>query len=294
MTEQAYIIDKADLRASFDRSVTTYDAHAILQKEVGTRLLERLEFIKIQPQTVLDAGTGTGTQSLALMKKFRKARLISLDIAPLMLGHARKRKPWLAKQWFLCADVEYTPLADNSIDLIYSNLTFQWCTEYDRVFAEIQRILKPNGLFIFSTLGPDTLKELRDSWNRVDQEIHVNAFMDMHDVGDAMVRSGFQDPVVDMENFQLTYEDVYTLMRDLKAIGAHNLTRGRPQGLTGKGRMQAMLSQYECYRVDGRIPATYEVIYGHAWGRDLDKRKGSSHEVSIPLDAIRRPSGTRT
>lgn len=293
MTKSVYNVNKLALRQSFDSCAHSYDEHAVLQHEVGQRVLQRLDLIKIKPQLVLDAGTGTGKQSLALVKRYKDARIVSLDLASSMLQHARKRKPWLAKQSFVCADIEHMPLPDNSVDLLFSNLTLQWCTEYDRVFTEVDRVLKPGGLFIYSTFGPDTLKELRQSWQQVDNNIHVNAFMDMHDIGDAMMRSGFEDPVVDMETFTLTYGDVYALMRDIKGIGAHNLTHGRAHGLTGKNKMSAMVANYELFRRDKLIPATYEVIYGHAWG-NTGKRKQNEPEsdFAIPIDQIgRRPRG---
>jgi malonyl-CoA O-methyltransferase len=175
--------------------------------------------------------------------------------------------------------------------MIFSNLTLQWCNDLDRVFEGFWRILKPGGLLMFSTFGPDTLKELRACWHKIDQFTHVNAFIDMHDVGDALMRHRFSEPVMDVERLTLTYQDIRTLMQDLKMLGAHNVTAGRRQTLTGKGRIQALTRAYESYRHDGVLPASYEVVYGHAWipaNKEQDLHSG--YETRIPLSHLRGPS----
>ncbi len=144
----------------------------------------------------------------------------------------------------------------------------QWCDDLDAVFAEVRRVLKPGGLLTFTTFGPDTLMELRRAWSSVDGYVHVNQFLDMHDIGDALVRAGLAEPVLDVERYTLTYPDAIVLMRDLKAIGAHNVTAGRPaRAHRPRSRLPRMCAAYEAYRRDGRLPATYEVVYGAAWGR---------------------------
>jgi malonyl-CoA O-methyltransferase len=163
----------------------------------------------------------------------------------------------------------------------------QWCEELDKPLAEVRRVLKPGGLFAFTTLGPDTLQELRASWAAVDDDSHVNRFLDLHDVGAALVRAGFAEPVLDVERLQLTYPDTLALMRDLKAIGAQNATRGRPRGLTGRRRMEKMRASYEAFRLDARLPASFEVLYATAWGADAP-RAAASGDVLIAADSIRR------
>lgn len=284
-------LDKRLVRASFDKAAAQYDEVAVLQREVGARILERLELIKINPQRILDVGCGTGILSQALHKRYKKAHLISLDIAPRMLITARKRTTWLQKhlgrQGFICGDAEGLPVADNSVDMIISSLTLQWCGELEQVFAEFRRALKPDGLLMFTTFGPDTLKELRRSWQIADTDAgvstHVNDFIDMHDIGDALLRAGLADPVMDVENFTLTYGDAYQLMRELKSLGAHNVTRQRRHSLTGKKRLQAMVEAYEQFRHNGRLPASYEVVYGHAWST-----VNKNADVVIPLDTLQR------
>ncbi len=263
--DNPYVLSKAQLRASFERAAPVYDQVAVLQREVGARLLERLALVRLVPQVVLDVGAGTGNSTQGLARQYRKAQLIALDLAVAMLRQVRRRSPWLRGWQLVCGDVERLPLADASCDLVFSNLTLQWCQDLDSAFAEMRRVLRPGGLLLFSSLGPDTLKELRASWAAADGRTHVNAFMDMHDVGDALLRARFAEPVMDMETLTLTYADARGLMRDLKTLGAHNVTAGRAHGLTGKGRLNAMLAAYEGLRRDGVLPATYEVVYGHAW-----------------------------
>lgn len=284
--------DKRRVREAFDRAAARYDEAAVLQREVGTRLVERLELIRLQPERILDLGAGTGHCSAALAARYPKARLLSLDLAPGMLQRARSRLNWWQRRrhQYVCADAEALPLADASVDLLFSNLTLQWCADLERTFAEFRRVLRPGGLLLFSTFGPDTLKELRAAWAAVDGGAHVNEFVDMHDIGDAMLRARLADPVMDREDITLTYGEVRTLLHDLKAIGAHHVNAGRAPGMTGKGKFRRMLEAYEAYRRDGRLPATYEVLYGHAWALEAAPQTGPEGEVHIGLEQIGRRS----
>ncbi|SNR65277.1 malonyl-CoA O-methyltransferase [Methylobacillus rhizosphaerae] len=267
-----YLIDKARVRASFDRAAGSYDAAAILQREVRERMLERLELVKIAPRVILDAGCGTGHATVALGKRYADSDVISLDIAMGMLQQTLAHYPWIKRVLpmlgqkrpaALCADIEQLPLRDASVDLIWSNVAIQWCNDLDSAFAGMARVLRPEGLLMFSTFGPDTLKELRAASGG--DHVHVSRFIDMHDIGDALVRAGFSDPVLDVERFVLTYDDVMAVMRDLKAIGANNAATGRARGLLGRGFLQRLTDAYEQFRHEGKLPATYEVVYGHAW-----------------------------
>lgn len=275
------IPDKASARRSFEQAAAHYDEAAVLQREVGTRLLERLDLMRLQPQRILDLGCGTGQCIESLFGRYRKARVVALDIAQPMLRYAGCRGRWLRRPQTVCADAERLPFSDNSFDLVFSNLMLQWCTDLDAAFKELRRVLRPGGLLLFSSFGPDTLKELRASWRAVDQYAHVNTFLDMHDVGDALVRARFADPVMDVEHLTVTYPDVWQLMRELKQIGAHNVTGGRPRGLTGKQRIQKLVEAYEQFRSDGVLPASYEIVNGHAWV--------SEDTVNVSLETRRLP-----
>ena len=269
----ALAVDKRLVRRAFERAAAGYDAAAVLQNEVCRRMLARLEYIRLEPTTILDAGSGTGNAVAGLMARYPAARVIALDLAFAMAHRARARRPWWralfqrsgARLAAVCGDIEQLPLAPACAGMIWSNLALQWSNEPQRAFAELHRVLAPGGLLMFSTFGPDTLKELRDAFRSVDRYTHVHRFIDMHDLGDALIACGFADPVMDMEIVTLTYADVRELMRDLKAIGAHNVTRGRPATLTGKSQLAKVAQNYEAARRDGRLPATFEVIYGHAW-----------------------------
>jgi malonyl-CoA O-methyltransferase len=285
-------IDKHWLRRNFDRAAPHYDAAAALQQEIGQRLFERLELIKLQPEIIVDIGAGTGRQTRLLAQRFPRARTIALDLAPAMLMQARSHlswwQRWQARQRFICADAEQLPLADQSVDLLFSNVTLQWCETPESVFAEFRRVLRPDGLLLFSTFGPDTLHEMRHSWQAVDPHTHVNMFIDMHDLGDALLRTGLTDPVMDMEMIKLTYPDLRSLMMELKAIGAHNVTSGRPRGLTGPQRLRELTRAYESYRnpIDQRLPASYEVIYGHAWKTEGRPGRQIDGSISVPLSTL--------
>ena len=285
--EHSYRLDKQQARLAFERAALTYDEAAALQREIGRRLIERLQLIRLQPAVILDLGAGTGTFSKALLQRYRKADVIALDVALNMLRHTQRRGRWFRKPRCVCSDAERLPFADDSFDFIFSNLMLQWCMDLESVFTELRRVLAPGGLLMFTTLGPDTLKELRASWEAVDGYTHVNSFIDMHDVGDALMNTHWAEPVMDAERITVTYREVRTLMQDLKHLGAHNVTVGRPRGLTGKQRFQQVAGAYEQFRVDGVLPASYEVVYGHAWS-PLNKQAAAG-QIEVPLASLQRP-----
>ncbi len=264
-----FLIDKQQVRRSFSRAAKNYDAAAVLQREVCQRMLERLDYIRLQPSRVLDIGSGTGWGTRQLAAKYADAQVIALDIALGMLQLSRGQTSWwrklLSPPPAVCADVEALPFADNSVEMVWSNLALQWCNDLPATIVDLHRVLKPDGLLMFSTFGPDTLKELRRAFHGVDEHTHLNRFADMHDVGDMLSHGGFAEPVMDMEYLTLTYNDVRGVLYDLKAIGAHNATAGRGQGLMGKQAWARLVGNYEQQRREGKLPATYEVIYGHAW-----------------------------
>ena len=275
------LIDKRLARRAFEKAADTYDEAAVLQNEIGDRLMERLDYIRLQPRRILDLGAGTGMFTSALMKRYRKADVVALDIAKPMLHCVKQRAGWLRKPGCVCADSESLPFNDDSFDFIFSNLMLQWCTDLEATFVELRRVLSPGGLLMFTTFGPDTLMELRASWEAVDGYTHVNSFIDLHDVGDSLLHTKWAEPVMDSERITVTYRELRGLMQDLKHIGAHNVTSGRPRGLTGKRHLQQLVEAYEPFREDGVLPASYEVVYGHAWS-PLNKHSATvSNEVPL-------------
>ena len=274
-------IDKQQARRAFNKAATSYDAVAELQNEIGDRLIERLDYVRLQPARILDLGAGTGFFSTALLKRYRKADVVALDIAKPMLHCVKQRAGWLRKPGCVCADSESLPFNDDSFDFIFSNLMLQWCTDLEATFVELRRVLSPGGLLMFTTFGPDTLMELRASWEAVDGYTHVNSFIDLHDVGDSLLHTKWAEPVMDSERITVTYRELRGLMQDLKHIGAHNVTSGRPRGLTGKRHLQQLVEAYEPFREDGVLPASYEVVYGHAWSPLNKHSAAGSNEVPL-------------
>ncbi len=262
---------------AFDQVANIYDQWSNLQTTIAEELLERVQWLKINPQNILDIGTGTGNLAKGLSRHYEDANIYAIDIAPQMLKQAYQQIP---TQHFICADAVQLPIANASIDLLVSNLMLQWCDDIPTVFAEFSRVLKPKGAIFFSTFGPDTLRELRRSWD--DEVAHVNSFLDMHNIGDALLEANLADPVMDVDWFELTYKKAKHLLLDLKNIGSHNNAKQYRRGLLGKNKFKTMLANYEKYRnSEGLLPATYEVIYGHALSNQL-----SSTDNIIPIHQI--------
>lgn len=262
----------SQVRIAFNKASNNYEDHAFLQKEIATRLDAKLNIISSNSAVILDLGAGTGLLSQQLEKRFTDSKIIALDFAQ----NSLKNNPTPHK---ICANANHLPLADNSVDIVISSLMMQWCSDLKQLFSEIHRVLKNDGLILFSTFGPDTLKELKKSWSVVDNEAHVNTFTDMHDIGDQILGAGFASPVMEMETLTLTYQTVIDLFRDLKAIGAQSVSE-RSKSLMGKDKFKLMVEMYESYRKDGKLPATYEVIYGHAWRRPDASFKAQKIELN--------------
>jgi len=285
-----YLVDKPRVRRAFDRAAATYAQYAKLQALVREEMLARLLGLKIEPQVVVDLGCGPGAAVKVLRERYPRARVLGLDFSMGMLQEARRWRPWMRKPLWVCGDMERLPLRDASVDLLFSSLSVQWGNDLATTFAEVRRVLKPGGVFVFSSLGPDSLKELRTAWQRADesQHAHVNMFYDMHDVGDALLRVGLRDPVMDVERMTLRYPDVESVMRSLKGIGAQNSLQGRARGLTTKSHLQRLREAYEKRRgEDGLLPVTYEVVHGLAWGGEVGRfYADAAGEVKVPLHAL--------
>jgi malonyl-CoA O-methyltransferase len=261
--------DKRAARRAFDRAAPGYDEAAALQQEVGRRLLEHLDPIRIEPRRIVDLGCGTGAHLDELRRRYRDAQVIGVDFSAAMLGEARSRARWWRRiagsgARLVRADAEKLPLATASSDFIFSNLALHWC-DPQAFFAEASRTLATGGLLLFSTFGPDTLLELREAFRAVDDAPHVHGFIDMHDLGDALVHAGFADPVMEMERITVEYADLAALARDLRSTGGTNALHARRRTLTAPARWKRVAAHYERLRRGGALPATCEVVYGHAW-----------------------------
>lgn len=280
-------LDAAHIRRAFGRAAATYEEHAVLQAEVASRLRERIDASAFAPQRVLDVGCGPGRSSAHLRALFPQSDFIALDLALPMLSAAREFLSGSAAR--VCADAQALPIADASVDLVHSSLCLQWCEDPGLALAEFHRVLRPGGLLLFSTFGPGTLHELRSAFASVDATPHVSRFIDMHDIGDALLATGFRDPVLERDDFVLTYADARTLMRELHAIGATNADAKRRRALSGKSHLQRVFAAYEPFRRDGVLPATYEVVYAqaHAPQPGQPRRHGGEDIASFPIERLR-------
>ena len=259
-------LDKLSIKKSFDRAAKSYDRAAILEKEVLSRLLQRFEYFHYQPRSVIDIGCGTGKGVAGLQKKYPRSKIVGLDLAFSMLQESKKQYGFLRKKHVVNADMEKIPFADNSFDLLFSNLALQWVNDLGATFKEFARIGRSGGLLMFATFGPDTLKELRESWSEVDRNPHVHQFIDMHDIGDALMLSGFSQPVVDTEYIRLEYQQFRQLFEDLKNTGASNADKNRSRGLMTPAKFKRLEDYYRQLGYEqGKFIASYEIVYGHAW-----------------------------
>lgn len=289
MSHTGHHLDAAAVRRDFDRASAGYDDAAVLQAQLRQRLLDRLAWLRIAPEVIVDLGCGTGHAARALAGQWPAARVLAVDIAPGMLRESARRIDASHRFELLLGEARALPLPDASVDLVFSNLMLQWCEEPEAVFTECRRVLRPGGLLHFTTFGPGTLAELREAWAAADEHTHVSPFVDMHELGGGLLRAGLAEPVLDVERYTLTYSDLYRLMRDLKAIGAQNATVGRPRGLTGRRRLRAVEQAYERHRHEGMLPASYEAVFGQAWAPAPDSgRRRRPADFAIAPGAIRR------
>jgi malonyl-CoA O-methyltransferase len=283
-----FFLATAAVRRSFDKAARTYDPAAAVQTEIRNRLLERLDVVRLQPQVVLDLGAGTGHATKALKQRYRGAEVVALDLSPAMLIEADRQQSWLRRFHRVGADAHRLPLKDSSVELVFSNLMLEWCHDPDAVFQEIRRVLRPGGLLTFATLGPDTLRELREAWRKVDLYTHVHRFIDMHDLGDALMRAGLAEPVMDTERLTVTYPNVDALMRELVATGSANIARGRTPGLAAKARLDSLRRAIAPVAKQGALPVSVEVVYGHAWAGQQRRAKAAGGEIRIPVSSLKR------
>jgi malonyl-CoA O-methyltransferase len=251
-------MNRSDIRRSFDRSAAHYDEAAVLQRHVADGLMDRLGDLDITPGAILELGCGTGYMTELLVQQFPDADIVACDLSPKMTKNVSQRT--LA----VCCDVHSLPFKANYFDLVVSSMTLQWCL-YERVFSQIYSLARKQAYWLFSTVGPDTLHELRAAWAAVDDHPHVHGFTDMHHLGDSLLHLGFKEPVLDIERVTMQYESVATLISDLRALGVVNQNSNRRRGLTGPGRYKMFVQEYESFRTEEDfLPASWEIIYGHA------------------------------
>jgi malonyl-CoA O-methyltransferase len=288
--DSAFELDRHAVRHGFARATAHPEAFASSLQRLNTELLERLQYFALRPEYILDLGAGTGSASLKLRERYRGAQVIAVDFAlPRLI---KTPSSWWPRGRFhrVAADATLLPLANRSIDLVYSNLLLPFCDRPDEVFREVARVLKEGGLFVFSSLGPDTLKELRAAWAQADDGAHVNQFPNLPALGDALMHSGLIEPVMDTEQHPLHFPDVRSLLRELKGSGTRNAIRSRAGALTGGGRLLRMIESYESRRGSDGIPATFEVIFGAAFatGSRADPVAAGGGDVAIPVASIRK------
>ena len=279
--DNPYTIDSAAVERRFDCAAATIDDADFLHALTRDGLIARLQPITVDAGTVVDLGCGTGAAIRPLAKRFRGARIIGVDRSQGMLDRCRKRRLWFTRASFVKADARELPFADHSVDVVYCNLLMPWIDDLAALAREVSRILRKDGLFAFSTLGPDTLGTLRDAWAATDDTLHVHRFIDMHDVGDSMARNGLRDPVLDVDRTRVTYENTASLFRDLAATGARNALSHRQRGLTGRGRFDDMCRRLAAH---GKIDVDVEIVYGHCWGSGRRVSDGS-----VRIDAGKIP-----
>jgi malonyl-CoA O-methyltransferase len=286
-------IDPQQVARSFGAASHTYDAAARLQNATRTELLSRLDLLRRPPLAVLDLGAGTGQGAEFLKRHFRRATVTAADIAPPMLREARRRSRFWRRITCVEADARQLPFEPARFDLVFTNLMLQWVQPLDAALSEIRRVLRPGGLLLASSFGPETLQELRGAWSAADDHVHVNDFVDMHDLGSALQRAGFTEPVLDADRHVQWYPDVRGLMRELKLLGAHNLNAQRARGLTGKDALARMTAAYELHRHDMGLPATWQVVYAAAWAPEVSPdatdatRPGEQGEVRVDVAQLR-------
>ncbi len=278
---------KREICKTFNAHAGDYEQAAKVQREIGERLFERLDYLKIEPLNVLDLGCGSGFFTKLLKTRYRKAHVVGADLAYQMLKQSQAKQGWRQTFSLVNADMVSLPFQDGQFDLVFSNQAVHWSPSLRGVFSEINRVMRPGACLMFSTLGPDTFLELRQAFRKVDNFAHVNEFLDMHDVGDCLMNEYFLDPVIDMSCLTALYPTLTSLLHTLKAQGVRNINQKRNPGLTGKTIWRSFEQEMLKFCTDDKkFPLTYEVIYGHAW-KGVQRRLEQGTEAYFPLDQLK-------
>ena len=284
VTDDNSTLRSADVRRRFDRAADHFADADFVHRVTRDGLLSRIEPMSVDAGVVVDLGSATGSAGRQLAKRFRGARVVAVDSSRRMLGKLQRKRSWFSKVVAVQGDALALPFADASVDVIFANQLLPWIDEPGAAFTEIARVLRKDGLFAFATLGPDSLLRLRDAWRSVDSDFHVKRFADMHDLGDALVRAGLRDPVLDVDRLTVSYQSSAALFRDITATGARNTLQKRARGLVGRRRFKAMTQAL--FGADGSGEATlcFELVYGHCWGGGT---RGDAN--GVPIDARNIP-----
>lgn len=280
--------DYKALKKGFNKTAKTYDQHAELALSIGNTLIERLRDIKIKPKRILDIGAGTSNLSQSLKKLYPRAQIFNLDLAEQRLKIAQKNNKKKPNNYFVCADAHALPFADQSFDLVVSNLTWHWMDHLGQAIYEAKRILKVDGTLLFTTFGPDTLRELRAAFMETSPNPHIGHFFDMHDIGDALLKAGFADPVMDVEYLFRHFKKLDNLFTMLKKTGERNYLKLRQRGLTPKKIFTKVKKRYQSFKQKNAYPATFEIVFGYAWRPEEKVSQNLNQEISIPLSTIKR------
>lgn len=279
------MLDQKHIRRRFERAADSFDDADFVHALTRDGLLKRLEPLLIDAKTVVDLGAATGATSRPLEQRFKGSTLVSVDLASAMLKKGRDKKSWLARTRFVQACADQLPFANESVEVVFANMLLPWIDDPSRVFAEVARVLRKGGLFAFATLGPDSLQEINRAWSGIDNNAHVNRFLDMHDLGDGLVNAGLRDPVLDVDRLTIKYGDSDPIFRDLTAVGGRNTLRQRARGLTGKHRFERMKSALQASARGGQITLDLELVFGHCWGagpkKDLSNYRIDANQIPI-------------
>ncbi len=280
--------DYRALKKGFNKTAKTYEANALLAKSVGEALIERLQGIKITPQRILDIGSGTGWLNKKLKKLYPKAKIVNVDLAEQRLRKTKLLRFGLNAPMLVCADAHALPFADKSFDLIISNLCWHWVDHLGQAIYEAKRVLNVGGTLLFSTLGPDTLRELSAAFYSASSNPHIIPFFDMHDVGDALLKAGFADPVMDVEPVRLHFKKVDKLFKMLRDTGEGNYLALRHRGFSSKKMFAQVKKHYENFKLEQGYPATFEIVFGYAWRAEDKSLLDKNNEINIPISKIKR------
>lgn len=284
--------DHLEAREIFNRIADCYDRHAALEQEVRSRLLERCEFQRRPPKKILDLGCGTGSGGEALKRQHRRAQVLGLDAAPAMLGRMLRRSTLLRPLRPVCADITRLPFAHDSLDLVFSSMALHWASDLGAVFDECRRVLRPDGMLLFAALGPGSLEGLADAWAEAGAAASLAPLPDLMQIGDALMAAGFREPVMDMERITVQYSGLDVLARELECTGVSQLILGWAEWQPLRQPLERAL---ESRRVEGRIPVTFEIVYGTAFGppEGQPRRTEEGEIATFSVDSLlkSRPMG---